>query len=298
MKIKTLTELSRKSSHSHEEFFDWWTYSLQDGEYFMPPELLSIYDTPLYATLSDPQIRELTRIESIQIIYLYAYTESVMCYYLARHLVKSDFGSEEHAFVLREQLEEYRHQDMFLRWLEILGMDFQPMSRFTKWWTWLEAIILPAKYFFLLQITIELISREMGRLIFSDHRVNQLVRDISLMHEREEALHIAFSDTYLQRSFQDAGFFVRTFGGICMALDIAFINTFYIYPWLYKKAWIENDQLFYREARKAIRKSLVKNMLTWSALEFLRKYDWITWANAGIWLIFTWITREKIYGKN
>ena len=89
---------------------------------------------------------------------------------------------------------------------------------------------MPAKYFFLLQITIELISREMGRLIFSDHRVNQLVRDISLMHEREEALHIAFSDTYLQRSFQDAGFFVRTFGGICMALDIAFINTFYIYP--------------------------------------------------------------------
>ena len=81
----------------------------------MPPELLSIYGTPLYATLNQVQIRELTRIEVVQVLYLYLYTESVMCYYLARHLVKADIGSLEHAFVLREQIEEYRHQDMFLR---------------------------------------------------------------------------------------------------------------------------------------------------------------------------------------
>ena len=81
----------------------------------MPPELLSIFGTPLFDQLSPIQIRELSRLEVIQILYLYAYTESVMCLYLARHLVKSDFGSDEHAFILREQIEEYRHQDMFLR---------------------------------------------------------------------------------------------------------------------------------------------------------------------------------------
>ncbi len=231
--IHTLVGISRNTSLSFEKFFEWDSYSLDDGEYFMPPELLSIYGTEAYTNLTKEQKRELSRIEAIQVIYLYAYTESVMCYYLARHLVKSDFWSEEHAFILREQIEEYRHQDMFLRWLEILGKDFHPVSRFTKWWTWLEAIILPARYFFLLQIAIELISREVWRICFQDMKVNKLVRDLCLMHEREEARHIAFSDTYIEKAFQDSGFFARTFWGIYIALDIAFINHFYIYPSMY-----------------------------------------------------------------
>ena len=293
-----LTKISRDDSHSFEEFFQWDRYSWDDGDYYMPPELLSIFGTPLFDQLSPIQIRELSRLEVIQILYLYAYTESVMCLYLARHLVKSDFGSDEHAFILREQIEEYRHQDMFLRWLEILGKDYKPMTRLARWWTWLEAMILPAKYFFLLQITIELISREIGRLTFSDKRVNALVRDLSLMHEREEARHISFSDSYLEDIFRNSWFITRTLWGICIALDIAFINHFYIYPWMYKKAWIENDAECYKVAQKNIKNSPLKNMMTGSALEFLKKHSWITWANAWIFQALTGITKEKIYGKN
>lgn len=171
---------------------------------------MSLYGTPLYKMLSPAQIRELGRLEAIQIIYLYAYTESVMCLYLARHLVGSEFGSGEHAFLLREQIEEYRHQDMFLRGLEILGLDFEPMSKWTKWWTSFEALILPKRYFFLLQITIELISREVGKACFQDPNLHPLVRDLCLMHEREEALHIAFSDQYIAKHFAGAGFLART----------------------------------------------------------------------------------------
>ena len=115
MILKNLTNLSRDTSHSFEDFFQWDKYSRDDGEYFMSPELLSLYGTTILDTMTPEQIRELSRLEAIQVLYLYAYTESVMCLYLARHLVKSDFGSEEHTFILREQIEEYRHQDMFLR---------------------------------------------------------------------------------------------------------------------------------------------------------------------------------------
>lgn len=298
LSVQKLTEVSRNTSLSFEEFFEWDKYSVDEGEYFMPPELLSIYGTDDYANLTREQIRELSRIEAIQVMYLYAYTESVMCYYLARHLVKSEFWSEEHAFVLREQIEEYRHQDMFLRWLEILGKDFHPMSRFTKWWTWLEAIILPARYFFLLQITIELISREVWRMCFQDKKVNKLVRDLCLMHEKEEVRHVAFSDGYLEKAFKNAGFFARTFGGMCIALDIAFINHFYIYPWMYQKSWIWNDGDMYKLARKNIRSNKVKNMLTWDAIEFLRQHHWITWANSWMFRVFTWITYQEVYERD
>lgn len=296
--LSKLTVLSRNSSQSFESFFDWESYDIEHNSLFLPIELISIYGSKEFEVLTPWQIRELSRIEAIQILYLYAYTESVMCLYLARHLVKSDFGSEEHAFILREQIEEYRHQDMFLRWLEILGKDFNPMSWFTRWWTGVEAIILPAKYFFLLQITIELISREVWRMTFPDSWVSKLVRDLSLMHEREEARHIAFSDHYLEEAFRDAWFFVRTLAWFCIALNIAFINHFYIYRGIYTKAEIWNDINLYKIARIKIRENPLKNMLTGSALAFLQKYKWMTWANAWMFHICTSITYEKIYGKN
>lgn len=90
-KISNLTRISRETSKDFEDFFDWSLYKKDDGQYYMPPELLSIYGSEVFDTLTQGQIRELTRIEVIQTLYLYAYTESVMCYYMARHLVKSDF---------------------------------------------------------------------------------------------------------------------------------------------------------------------------------------------------------------
>lgn len=92
---------------------------------------------------------------------------------------------------------------MFLRALEILGKDYKPMSRFTKWWTGLEAIILPAKIFFLLQIAIELTTRELGRRTFPDERVHPLVRDLCKIHEKEEARHVAFSDRYIAKKYEN-----------------------------------------------------------------------------------------------
>lgn len=89
--ISHMIDASRNESRSFEDFFQWKKYQPDEGAYFMPPELLSIYDTDIYNELSHDQIRALTRIEAIQTLYLYAYTESVMCYYMARHLVKSDF---------------------------------------------------------------------------------------------------------------------------------------------------------------------------------------------------------------
>lgn len=39
-------------------------------------------------------------------------------------------------------------------------------------------------------------------------------------------------------------------------------------------------------------------MMTGSALEFMKKHRWITWANAWIFQALTGITQEKIYGKD
>lgn len=296
--IRNLTRISRESSKSFEDFFDWNQYKKDDGQYYMPPELLSIYGSELYEKLTEKQLRELTRIEAIQTLYLYAYAESVMCYYMARHLVKSDFWSEEHAFILREQIEEYRHQDMFLRALEILGKDYKPMSKFTKWWTGFEAIVLPPKIFFLLQIAIELVTREIWRLTFPDERIHPLVRDLCMIHEREEARHVTFSNAYIENAYKRDGFFMRTIAGICIALDIAFLHHFYVYPWMYKKAWISEDLKYYKTAKKFILRSEVKNMMTGSAREFLSKHWWITWANEWLFRLLTGITKNKIYGPN
>lgn len=67
---------------------------------------------------------------------------------------------------------------------------------------------------------------------------------------------------------------------------------------MYEKAGILDDEICYKTAKKLILKSKVRNMMTGSALEFLRKHRWFTWANAWVFVIFTGITKDKIYGTD
>ena len=83
---------------------------------------------------------------------------------------------------------------------------------------------LSARRFFLLQIIVELISDDFGKMCYNNSQVNKLVQDVSKYHSIEEARHIIFAQQYIDQALQDLNIFERTFGGIIMALDIYFMN--------------------------------------------------------------------------
>ena len=118
--VKKLIITSRNNEKLFHTFFDRKKYDLDDNQWFMEESLISLYGLPIWDTMTIQQKYRLSKLEASQIIYTYAQSETIMCHFMARHLLDLPFASDNFTFLIREQVEEYRHQDMFIRALELL----------------------------------------------------------------------------------------------------------------------------------------------------------------------------------
>jgi hypothetical protein len=118
--VKQLIKISRNNEILFHKFFDRDGYNLDANQWFMEESLISLYGLPIRNTMTNEQKYQLSKFEASQIIYTYAQSETIMCNFMARHLLDLPFASDNFVFLIREQIEEYRHQDMFIRALELL----------------------------------------------------------------------------------------------------------------------------------------------------------------------------------
>lgn len=118
--IQKLITSSRNNEQLYHTFFDRESYNVDDNQWFMEESLISLYGLPVRDIMTIEQKYRLSKLEASQIIYTYAQSETIMCNFMARHLLELPFASDNFTFLVREQIEEYRHQDMFIRALELL----------------------------------------------------------------------------------------------------------------------------------------------------------------------------------
>lgn len=293
--LQAMVHTSRENESKYSTFFDWKNYNPENDHYFMEPELLSLYHLPIYNELTPQQISKLSHLEGCQIIYCYAYTEWVMCYFLAKYLLTLPYWSPEYNFIVREQVEEYRHQDMFSRALELLKSEHLPIKGFLKRQSIISAKILWPKRFFLLQIAVELISDDFGKLCYSNPNVSKIVQDISKFHHIEETRHITYAKMILDDKLSDLNFFERTFWGIALALDVYFINAGYIREEFYKKIWLNNTKQLYKQAIAHYKQNAKKNFLSPEGKKIMQKYRLLTRLNKPIIKRLTGISQNDLH---
>ena len=291
-KILSLIKISRENSLFFEQFYNWNEYSFNESmiwkDWFMDEKLISIYGTSEYKKLSDFEKKKLSYLEVCQIIYIYATSEWVFCLFLAKTLLNYKIESPEYNFILREQIEEYRHQDMFSRILSILKSKHTEISKLWKWTMKWEALNIFPKYFYILQVVIEIISWDFGRKCIENKQVFKLVRDASKIHEIEESRHIAFAKIMLDKYFKNSGFFGKTLWWWFVFFDILFINWHYIKLENFKKLWVKNYKQLYKIAKKQWKKNKIKNFSSKWWMDFLNRYWFITIWNKWAFKIFLW----------
>lgn len=291
-KLDNLTKVSREKSLFYETFLKWDEYKFDESliwkVWFLDESLISIYWTKEYESLTYFQKKSLSYIEVCQIIYTYATTEAIMCLFLARLILKHPIWTPEYNFILREQIEEYRHQDMFERSLAILRSKHLEISKVWKFTMKVEALYVRVKYFFILQIVIEIISWDFWRKCIENKDVFKLIRDISQIHEIEEARHIEFAQFCLDDYFKNSWFFTKTLWGWFVFFDIFFINIHYLKIENFKKLWVENYKELYKIAKTNWRENKLKNFSSNRWIDFLNRYWFITWANKWAFKWFLW----------
>ncbi|MFI0939634.1 diiron oxygenase [Streptomyces sp. NPDC021020] len=198
-----LLAASAKHSFDPDTELD-WEAPFEEGRWFWPPELLSLYDTPMWHRMSDEQRMELSRHEAASLCSIGVWFETILMQLLLRHTYDLDPTSGHVRYALTEIADECRHSKMFARAVTKLGTPAYRPSRFDQQLGRVLKTVSTTPGSFTGTLLAEEILDWMQRLTFPDERVQTLTRGITRIHVVEEARHIRYAREELRRQMVTA----------------------------------------------------------------------------------------------
>ncbi|MBD0736414.1 AurF N-oxygenase family protein [Streptomyces sp. CBMA29] len=198
-----LLAASAKHSFDPDTELD-WDAPFEEGTWFWPPELVSLYDTPLWKRMSQEQRIELSRHEAASLCSIGVWFETILMQLLLRHTYDLDPTSNHVRYALTEIADECRHSKMFARAVTKMGTPTYRPSRLDHNLGRLIKTVSTTPGAFTGTLLAEEILDWMQRLTFPDDRVQPFVRGVTRIHVVEEARHIRYAREELRRQMVTA----------------------------------------------------------------------------------------------
>ena len=195
---RRLLEASDKHSFDPDRELD-WDAPFEEGKWFWPPELVSLYDTPLWRRMSEEQRMDLARHEAASLASLGIWFEIILMQLLVRHIYDKSITSAHVRYALTEIADECRHSKMFARFIERAGTSAYPVTRLHHNMARVLKTFSTTPGSFAATLLGEEILDWMQRLTFPDERIQPLVRGITRIHVIEEARHVRYAREELRR---------------------------------------------------------------------------------------------------
>ncbi|WP_338672925.1 diiron oxygenase [Streptomyces sp. SCSIO 30461] len=198
-----LLESSSKHSFDPDKELD-WEAPFENGKWFWPPELVSLYGTPLWKRMSEEQRMELARHESASLASLGIWFEIILMQLLVRHIYDKPVTSNHVRYALTEIADECRHSMMFARLIQKGGTPAYQVPRAYHNLARVMKTTSTTPGSFAATLLGEEILDWMQRLTFPDERIQPLVRGVTRIHVVEEARHVRYAREELRRQMVTA----------------------------------------------------------------------------------------------
>ncbi|MFK0042876.1 diiron oxygenase [Streptomyces sp. NPDC090741] len=244
-----LLESSAKHSFDPDKELDWDAPTV-DGKYYWPPELLSLYDTPLWKKMGEEQRIDLSRHEAAALGSLGIWFEIILMQLLVRHIYDKSLTSNHVRYALTEIADECRHSMMFARMIEKAGAPAYPVSRTNHNLARILKTVSTTPGSFACTLLGEEILDWMQRLTFPDERVQPLVRGVTRIHVIEEARHVRYAREELRRQMRGAPRWEQELTRVSCGEAARVFSTAFVNPQVY-----ENIGLDRREALAQVKAS-------------------------------------------
>ncbi|MFF7229666.1 para-aminobenzoate N-oxygenase AurF [Streptomyces sp. 2333.5] len=206
-----------------------WDAPLEEGKWFWPPELVSLYGTPLWRKMSLEQQQDLSRHEAASLASLGIWFEIILMQLLVRHIYDKPVTSAHVRYALTEIADECRHSKMFARMIHKGGAPAYPVSRVHHNLARVLKTVSTTPGSFACTLLGEEILDWMQRLTFPDERVQTIVRGVTRIHVVEEARHVRYAREELRRQMVTAPRWERELtrissGEAARVFSLAFVN--------------------------------------------------------------------------
>ena len=272
-----LISISKKKPLLPEQYID-WTVEPDKDTIFMPEHLVSLSGHPLWNSLSQKQKVELGRLEMVQVMYSYAWSETLACYFFNRHLLTLNPDSVEYRFIIRELIEECRHQEMF--GMAIRKLERKPVlpTRLHKFFGYLTVKWFPPSLVFMSVLAVELMADTYAKHIRKNKLVYSVLRESSELHHIEEGRHIYYTRLWLNKFTNNAGFLKSTIYSFIMMLNVLFMRTLYIKKEFFQLINVDDPQYYFSSAIKNYNEKfgLIAKEAVYEVVNDFNGFNWLT----------------------
>ncbi|WP_259069797.1 diiron oxygenase [Mucilaginibacter sp. X4EP1] len=287
--IERLIKISKEHPLLPEKYIPW---ELEPGadDIFLPEILNSLHGLKIYDHLTPTQKLELGRHELVQVIASYAWGECMFCLFMTRHILTLPLDSVEHRFILRELIEEFRHQEMFGEAISKLGGSPVKQSGIHKFLGEFSNKYLPADYLFMGSVSVELVTDIYGNYARRAPNIYPVLKKMFDLHNIEEGRHILFTKSLLKTYAAKAGYIKRTSYSYVILFNILFVRTMYVKKEIFERIGLENPDRVFKIASKNFKrkfsdtclKDIIEFVDEWNGFNLLTRWAWRWVLNAKV----------------
>lgn len=228
-----------------------WDAPLDPDKFFLPPRLVSLYDTPMWDEMTREQQIELSRQELVNILSAGIWFENILNQALLRTIMHEDPTSRTTHYKLTELGDETRHMVMFGKAIERIGAKpVRPrlihrliINALPLWFQrgstlWVAALIG------------EEIFDALQRQMMDDPELQPIIQRLMRIHVTEEARHIQFARDGARKRVVEMPRLNRWIIANINGLGGYFFDYLFRYPVQYSRAGLDP-----KRARKTARTS-------------------------------------------
>jgi hypothetical protein len=279
--IERLIKISKERPLMPETYIP-WQQEPEANDIFLPEFLTSLHGLEIYNTLTPGQKLELGRHELVQVIASYAWGECLFCLFMTRHILTLPLDNVEHRFLLRELIEEFRHQEMFGQAINKLGGEPIKQSGLHQFFGEFSNKYLPADYLFMGSVSVELVTDIYGNYARKAPNIYPVLKKMFDLHNIEEARHIIFTKSLLKTYAAKAGYIKRTLYSYVILFNILFVRTMYVKKEIFERIGLENSDKVYKLAAKNFKKKFAEKCLadiiefvdSWRGFNLVTRWAW------------------------
>ena len=281
--IERLIKISKERPMLPEVYVP-WNENLKPGEEYLPEKLQSLQGMAVYDTLTTLQKLELGRHEIVQVLYSYGWGEGLFCLFMSKYILTLQPDNVEYRFLLRELIEEYRHQEMFSQTITKLnGQPLKP-SRLHRFIGLFTAKYLPVDFLFMGSLSVELVTDTYGDKTRKHPAIYIVLKKVFDLHSIEEGRHIHFTKGLLKRYSDNAGFVKRSVYSFVILFNLCFIRSLYVKKEIYERIGVKNPGKVYKMALKNY-KTKFNEIGMAGVIDFVNSWNGFTIATRWAWTL-------------
>jgi hypothetical protein len=217
-----------------------WDAPLDPEKFFLPPQLVSLYDTPMWDEMTREQQIELSRQELVNTLSAGIWFENMLNQSILRTILHEDPTSRSTHYKLTELGDETRHMVMFGRAIERIGAKpVRPRRVHRMVINTLPLIFQQGSMLWVAALIGEEIFDSLQRRMMDDPELQPIIQRLMRIHVTEEARHIQFARDGARKRVQTMPRFNKWFMANINGVGGYFFRYLFSYPVPYARAGLD-----------------------------------------------------------